>query len=130
MYGRMKFAHLSRQETDWSFQDSSSSIQTSGARTQCSIEPQQGFPDPLWFRPTVRSYCISMYFLVLVVLVGLVVFCLGQGVMLFVLTISYLQVLSPFLSPGISKVDPKRILLTSWKSARLVLSCTRRVVWH
>lgn len=113
-----------------SFQDSSSSIQTSGARTQCSIEPQQGFPDPLWFRPTVRSYCLSMYFLVLVVLVGLVVFCLGQGVMLFVLIISYLQVLSPFLSPGISEVDPKRILLTSWKSARLVLSCTRRVVWH
>lgn len=105
-----------------SFQDSSSSIPTSGARTQCSIEPQQGYPDSLWFRPTVRSYCISMYFLVLVVLVGLVVFCLGQGVMLFVLTISYLQVLSPFLSPGISKVDPKRILLTSWKSARMVLS--------
>lgn len=58
---------------------------------------------------------IYIIFLVLVVLVGFVVFCLRQGsvkgVTLFVLTISYLQVLSTFCLQESLKLIPKEFYL-------------------
>ena len=90
-----------------SFQDSSSSIQTSGARTQCSIEAQQSYPDWLWFRPTA---------LVLVVLaVGFVVlFGAGLRPWCFSCTHNFVPS-STFCFLESPKLIPKEFCLLHWR---------------